>query len=301
MGKDLAAVYDTARQVFAEADEVLGFDLSRIIFEGSAEDLEMTTVTQPAVLTTSVALLRVLQERGIDAEGAAGLSLGEYTALVASNALTFAEAVKLVFWRGQFMQQAVPAGLGGMAAIIGLDRGLVEKVCVDASAATGRLVVPANYNCPSQIVVAGETPAVEQAMQMAKQAGAKRAQRLAVSAPFHTSLLKLAAERLLPYLEEVRWNQPQIPVVQNASAGYYNGSREDLIDSLYRQVMSPVKWEDCFRRLTGDGFDTFIEVGPGTALAGFARRIDPSVRVMSFGDTGSLESVMEALEMGASA
>ncbi len=299
MGADLARAYREAREVFAEADDVLGFPLSRLCFEGPAERLQETPVTQPAILTASVAALRVLELYGWRAEAAAGLSLGEYTALVAAGALEFRDAVALVHKRGRFMDEAVPAGQGAMAAVIGLEREQVEALCREAAAAApppeggGPAVVEAvNYNCPGQVVIAGHAAAVEVAAALAREAGARRVVPLAVSGPFHSRLMAPAQARLAAELERVPLRDARIPVVANVSATYVTGAAE-IRRALVAQVASPVLWEDSMRRLLADGFDRFLEVGPGTVLTGFLRRIAREARAAAVQDLESLARVLE--------
>lgn len=299
MGADLARAYREAREVFEAADAALGFPLSTLCFEGPAERLQETPITQPALLTASVAVLRVLERYGVRAGAAAGLSLGEYTALVAAGALDFADAVVLVHRRGRFMEEAVPAGQGAMAAVIGLPRDRVEAVCREAAAAApappggGPAVVEAvNYNCPGQIVIAGHAGAVALAGELAREAGAKRVLPLAVSGPFHSRLMAPAAARLAEEIERVPVADARFPVVSNVTAGYVTAA-EEIRRLLVKQVASPVYWEDGMRRLLADGFDRFIEVGPGSVLAGFLKRIDREARVEGVQDLSGLERLLE--------
>ncbi len=290
MGKELADRYPKARQVFEEAGDSLGFDLGRMCFEGPEEVLRETVNTQPAILATSVACLAVLKEEGVEAHALAGLSLGEYAALVAAGAISFSETVQLVRRRGQYMQEAVPAGEGAMAAVIGLGRPDVERACREAAAAG--VVEPANFNCPGQIVIAGVTAAVEKAVALARQMGAAKAVKLAVSGPFHCRLLRSAGDRLAVDLDRIEVREAQVPVVANVSADYVRAP-EDIRRALIDQVSRPVMWEDSIRRMTTDGVDTFVEVGPGKTLSGFLKRIAPEARSLNVEDGSSLEKFLD--------
>lgn len=292
MGADLARAYAEARETFEEADAVLGWPLSRLCFEGPAERLQETAVTQPAVLTASVACWRVLLRYGWQADMAAGLSLGEYTALVAAGALEFRDAVVLVHKRGRFMEEAVPAGEGGMAAVLGLAREAVEDVCRRAAAATGAVVQAVNYNCPGQIVIAGAARSVAAAGEMARAAGARRVVPLAVSGPFHSALMAPAAERLAAELERVPLRDARIPVFSNVTGTPVRGAAE-IRELLVRQVASPVYWEDSVRRMIAEGADRFVEVGPGTVLSGFLKKIEPGAKMGNVQDLSSLESLLD--------
>ena len=283
MGKDLYAS-PAAREVFDEADAALEFPLSRLCFEGPEEELRRTVNTQPAILTHSVAAFRDLESRFPKrlegAAFAAGHSLGEYSAGVAAGALSFADAVRLVRRRGGFMQEAVPAGVGAMAAIVGLAPELVEAACREAAA--GEVVSPANFNSPEQTVIAGHAAAVARACAACTARGAKRAIPLAVSAPFHCALMAPARERLDPHLEETRFADPRITVVTNVDArAESEGVR--LRDALRRQVDAPVRWVESVRLLAREGVDRALEIGPGKVLAGLVRRIEPGIQVESYG------------------
>lgn len=293
MGKDLYENIKECREIFEEADKALGFSISNLCFEGSKEDLDKTENTQPAIVTTSIAALKALELNGIKGEVAAGLSLGEYSALVYSGVLEFKDAVKLVKKRGKFMQEAVPEGIGTMAAIMGLDRDKVNEAC-ELSKETGIIEV-ANYNCPSQIVIAGEIEAVNAACNKAKELGAKRAMILPVSAPFHTSMLKEAGEKLYNELQNMELGDMKIPVMTNVTGDYIKdkGSIKEL---LRKQVKSSVMWEDIIRGMIKDGINTFIEIGPGKALSGFVKKIDRNVRVLNVEDLKSLNATIEALK-----
>ncbi len=292
MGKELADNFECADRVFDEASEALGFDIKDMIFDGDKETLMITENTQPTIVTMSVAALRVLEEKGIKPDVVAGLSLGEYTAHVASGSLNFKDAVKLVRKRGKFMQEEVPVGKGAMAAILGLDADTVREAAKKASefgVCTG-----ANFNCPGQIVVSGEVDAVSKCCEIAKEMGAKRAVMLDVSAPFHCSLLKGAGEKLAKEMEYVEVFDMNIPVITNVTAEYIN-SKEDIKPLLKQQVSSSVLWEDSIRKMIADGVDTFIEIGPGKALTGFMKKIDKNVRVFNVEDMASLENTLSNL------
>ncbi|MCH8946448.1 MAG: ACP S-malonyltransferase [Acidobacteria bacterium] len=292
MGKELAEQFPAARAVFDQADQALGFPLSKLCFEGPEEDLKLTANTQPAILTTSVAAYRVLEEQGIAPDYVAGHSLGEYSALVASGCLSLPEAVVTVRNRGTYMQEAVPAGQGAMAALLGLPLPEVQQVCEQA--AQGQVVVPANLNSPGQIVISGHKEAVERAAAAAKDAGAKRAVLLPVSAPFHSSLLQPAAARLESDFQRIRFGGLSIPLVTNVDAEVIE-TPQAARDALLRQVPAPVRWEESMRKLMELGCDCFIEVGPGKVLAGLLRQIDRSVRALSVEDPASLEKTLAGL------
>jgi len=270
MGKALAEQFAVCRDVFREADEALGEPLSDLIFNGPAERLTLTENTQPAIVTMSTAVLRLLESRGFRPGMVAGHSLGEYSAHVAAGTLTFADAVRLVRNRGRYMQEAVPVGTGAMAAILGLEPAAVTQAC--AEAAQGDVVSPANLNAPGQIAIAGSSEAVKRAIERAKALGARRAIPLQVSAPFHCALMKPAEERLTPELRAVDAKAPRVPVVANVDASPKTDARSS-IDALIRQVASPVRWEDVVRRMAADGVTAFVEVGPGSVLSGLGRKI----------------------------
>ncbi len=292
MGKELAENFECADRVFDEASEALGFDIKDMIFNGDKETLMITENTQPTIVTMSVAALRVLEEKGIKPDVVAGLSLGEYTAHVASGSLNFKDAVRLVRKRGKFMQEEVPVGKGAMAAILGLDADTVREAASKASefgVCTG-----ANFNCPGQIVVSGEVDAVSKCCEFAKEMGAKRAIMLDVSAPFHCSLLTGAGDKLAKEMENVEVSDMNIPVITNVTAEYIN-SKDDIKPLLIKQVSSSVLWEDSIRKMIADGVDTFIEIGPGKALTGFMKKIDKDVRVFNVEDMASLENTLSNL------
>ncbi|MGI5822847.1 MAG: ACP S-malonyltransferase [Dethiobacteria bacterium] len=292
MGKDLAARYPAARAVFQEADEVLGFGLSRVIFAGNKDELRKTEITQPAVLTTSTAVLAVLQEKGLQPAAAAGLSLGEYSALVCAGSLKFGDALHIVRKRARYMQEIVPAGKGGMAAVLGLDADQVAALC-RKSLPRGH-VEPANYNCPGQIVVAGYTEAVTEVCRLAKDSGG-RGIMLSVSVPFHCRLLLPVREKMALLLKDVIIKKPEISFVANTTAGYLREPAE-IKESLLEQSYSPVLWEDSMRLLLKDGYDFFIEVGPGRVLTGFMRKISPDARAIHVEDCSTLARMLKFWE-----
>jgi len=292
MGKALAEVFPVARAVFDEADRALGLALSRLCFEGPEDELKLTANTQPAILTVSVAAYRVLEEKGVRPAFVAGHSLGEYSALVAAGSLALADAVRAVRKRGTYMQDAVPAGEGAMAAILGLAADKLAEVC--RQAAQGQVVSPANLNSPGQIVISGHTAAVERAMEAAKAAGAKRAIRLPVSAPFHCSLLEPVARRLAADFESIRFANLHVPLATNADADLVT-SGAAARDALLRQVPAPVRWEESMRKLIAQGCNTFVEVGPGKVLTGLLRQIDSSKTGLNVEDPESLERALARL------
>jgi [acyl-carrier-protein] S-malonyltransferase len=275
MGRALHDASPAARQVFEEGSDALAFDLARLCFQGPESALQLTANTQPAVLTVSVAAARVLAEHGLEPAIVAGHSLGEYSALVAAGALSFRDAVTAVRRRGEFMQEAVPVGTGAMAAILGVDLGVVEEICRDAAGA--EVVEVANINSPGQIVIAGHRGAVERAVALAGTRGGKRSVLLPVSAPFHCRLMAPAAERLAQVLDTIPASPPRLPVVRNVDAGVT--TREDQIRPfLVRQVTAPVRWMDCVGRMIAEGATVFLEVGPGRVLTGLLKRMDGSVQ-----------------------
>ena len=292
MGKDLAEKYPAARHTFEEADEALGYKLSQLCFEGPEESLRLTEVTQPAILTASIAALRVLETRMAKPGFVAGHSLGEYSAHVASGTFAFADAVRTVRNRGKYMQEAVPVGVGAMAAIVGMDLGQVTLVCQEA--ARGEVCSPANVNSPEQIVVSGNTAAVERAVKLADARGAKRAKLLPVSAPFHCSLMKPAQDRLAADLKKLEMHKPVYPIACNVDAQLVSDEQRAL-DTLVRQVTGAVQWDQCVRRLISQGANTFLEVGPGKVLWGLMRQIDRSKTALQVGDDASLAKTLEAL------
>ncbi len=290
MGRSLAAAFPLCRETFDEADDALGEKLSTLCFEGPDDRLMLTENTQPAILAMSTAVARLAVSRGIQPRFAAGHSLGEYSAHVAAGTLSFADALRTVRRRGRYMQEAVPVGEGAMAAIFGLDAAGVAKAC--AEAADGQIVTPANLNAPGQIVIAGHTQAVARAGERAKALGAKRAIPLAVSAPFHCPLMKPAEDRLAPELRALASKDPAFPVVANVD-GEPKRTAADSIEALILQVSSPVRWEDVVKRLVVEGARTFIELGPGSVLAGLIKKIDRSVTIMSIEDEAGLEAALK--------
>ncbi|MBB5342179.1 ACP S-malonyltransferase [Tunturibacter empetritectus] len=309
MGRDLYDHFPTARAVFDEADHALGFPLSKLIFEGPEDQLKLTEHTQPAILTVSVGAARILAEKGITPAFAAGHSLGEYSAHVVAGTLSFAEAVRTVRSRGQFMQQAVPPGVGAMAAILGLSADLITDICAqisddltplptDPAAKTfspnDAVVAPANLNSPDQTVISGATHAVERAADLCKQAGAKRAILLQVSAPFHCALMQPAQEALATTLEAVTFHDPAFPVAANVDARLIH-RRAEVPDCLIRQVTGSVRWVECMQLLIAHGATHFIEVGPGKVLSGLVHKIDKNQHATHVSDSASLEKTLTAL------
>jgi [acyl-carrier-protein] S-malonyltransferase len=293
MGKSLAERFPICRETFEEADAALGESLSGLCFEGPEDRLLLTEHTQPAILAMSVAVCRLVEAEGVRPAFAAGHSLGEYSAHVAAGTLSFADALRTVRRRGQYMQEAVPVGTGAMAAILGLDAGAVAAACDEAAAeAPGEVVSPANLNAPGQVVIAGHAAAVARAGEKAKARGAKRVIPLAVSAPFHCALMQPAEDRLAPDLRALPAAAPRIPVVANVDAEPKRDAAA-AIEALIRQVSAPVRWEDVVKRLVAEGARTFVELGPGTVLAGLIRKIDRSVSVLSVEDERGLEAVRE--------
>ena len=289
MGRAFHATSSAAKEVFAEANEALGFDLSRVMFDGPESDLALTANTQPAVLTASVAAAAACAERGLRPAIAAGHSLGEYSALVVAGALPLADAVRLVRKRGEFMQAAVPVGTGAMAAIMGLELAVVEQVC--AEAARGEVVEIANINSQQQIVIAGHRSAVERAVGLAAERGGRKSVLLPVSAPFHCSLMAPAAERLARELASIAVADPVLPVVRNVDAGVTRTAAE-VTPFLLRQVASPVRWTDCMRRLASEGATAFVEVGPGRVLTALVKRVVEGARGVSVEDPDGLERAL---------
>lgn len=293
MGKELYESYPECKEVYEKADESLGFSISELCFEGSKEELDKTENTQPAIVTTSIALLKVLDKHGIKADVTAGLSLGEYSALVYSGVLNFEDAVKLVKKRGKYMQEAVPEGVGTMAAVLGLDNEKIKEAC-EAVSGEG-IVEVANFNCPGQIVIAGEIKAVQAACEKAKELGAKKTMLLSVSAPFHTTMLEPAGIKLYEELKDIELSDMKVPVLTNVTGDYVNDVSE-IKELLKKQVMSSVMWEDTIRNMINDGVDTFIEIGPGKVLSGFVKKIDRKVNILNVEDLKSLNKTIEALK-----
>jgi [acyl-carrier-protein] S-malonyltransferase len=292
MGKELAENFPEARAVFDEADKALGFSISQMCFTGSEEDLKQTANTQPAILTCSVAVQRVLAGKGVTPDFVAGHSLGEYSALVAAGALKFSDAVKLVRKRGTYMQEAVPAGQGAMAAIMGLSPAVVTDAC--KRAAETEVCSPANLNSPEQTVISGHAGAVKRAVEIASQQGAKRAVILAVSAPFHCAMMMPAQERLENDLRKTEFSNLQVPLVTNVDADTIT-TGEEAREALIRQVTMPVRWLDSMRLLIDEGVSTFVEVGPGRVLVGLLRQIERSVSALNVEDEKSLSTTMDKI------
>jgi [acyl-carrier-protein] S-malonyltransferase len=296
MGRALRDAFAESRAVFDEADAALGLPLSRLCFEGPAEELQLTANTQPALLATSIAALRPLLARGVRPDWVAGHSLGEYSALVSAGALSLGNALRTVRHRGQYMQEAVPVGAGAMAAILGLDLAAVEAACRES--ADGEVVSPANVNSPGQVVIAGHSAAVDRASERCKAAGARRVVRLAVSAPFHCALMEPARDRLAPELEAIEFRDPAVPVVNNVDARVVRDAAS-CRDGLVRQVSGAVRWQESVELLAREGVTTFVEVGPGTVLGGLVKKISRGARILNVDSPESLEAAVAALGAGA--
>jgi [acyl-carrier-protein] S-malonyltransferase len=294
MGRDLADTFPVARQTFEEANDALGYDLAALCFNGPEEQLRLTEYTQPAIFTVSVAALRVLTAAGATADYLAGHSLGEYSANVAAGAIDFADGARTVSRRGQLMQQAVPAGEGAMAAILGMPPEQVIAVCLEATRQAGAPVEPANLNAPEQTVISGATAAVETAVALARERGAKRAVMLQVSAPFHCSLMQPAQDALAPILEAISFSPAKSPVVVNVDADLVEDGPA-LRDALIRQVTGAVRWTESMQLLINHGVTNFIEVGPGKVLSGLMRQIDRSQKCSQVEDAASLEKVLAVI------
>lgn len=290
MGKALAEAYPVAKSTFDEADAALGFTISNLCFNGQEEDLKLTENTQPALLTVSVAAYRVLAEQGLHPDYVAGHSLGEYSALVAAGSLGFEDAVRLVRKRGRFMQEAVPPGVGAMAALLKLPEGKLDEILAEAS--QNEIVTPANFNSPDQVVIAGNTGAVHRAMELAKAAGAKRAIALPVSAPFHCPLMKPAQERMRAELDASKFQDLAVPLINNWQAREIRDGA-DAREGLYEQIPNSVRWTQTIRYLADQGVTEFIEVGAGSVLTGLLRNIDPALKGYKFGEPGDLEKLKQ--------
>jgi len=292
MGRDLYENFQEIKEVYKEASEVLGYDVAKLCFNGPKEELNKTSKTQPSILTLSYAIFKLFMSRtSIEPFCAAGHSLGEYTALVAAGVIPFGEAVVLTEKRGMFMQEAVPEGEGLMAAVLGLERDEIEEIC---NSIIGGYVVPANYNCPGQIVIAGERVAVEEAMEMAREKGAKRVVALAVSAPSHCKLMSGASERLSRLLDGIRFDRPTFPIVNNADARFLEDP-EEIKRSLIKQLNHPLLWEDSIREMINRGVNTFIELGPGRILSGLIKRIEGDICLYNIEDTKTLDTTLKSL------
>ncbi|QUI21007.1 ACP S-malonyltransferase [Vallitalea pronyensis] len=291
MGRDVASLYKNSKQIFTMASEALDMDVESLCYE-EEDKLNQTEYTQPAILTTTMAILEAVKEHGIEADVMAGLSLGEYSALVAGDVLDFKEAVKLVRKRGKFMEEAVPDGKGSMAAVLGLTPEVVEDICGDIDG----IVMPANYNCPGQIVIAGEVEALNEACSKLEEAGARRVLKLNVSGPFHTPMLRDAANRLSEELEEIALNDIKTPYITNVTGELVEDS-QDIKTLLTKQVVSPVRWEETIKNMIDDGVETFIEIGPGKSLSGFVKKIDKSKQILNIQDIKSLEKAIRILDI----
>jgi len=292
MGKDFYDNYPSAREIFEEANDALGMDLASLCFQGPEEELNLTCNTQPAILTVSYVVYKVLESEGVTPGLAAGHSLGEYSALAAAGAMTFKEAVTTVRKRGEYMQEAVPVGVGAMAALLGMEADKVEEVCREASSLG--VAEPANYNSPGQVVISGHSKAVEHAAEQARLRGARKAVMLPVSAPFHSSLMKPVEEKLGADLKDINFSEPVFPVVANVSAEQVT-QEPQILPALIKQVSSPVLWEQSMRKMIEMGVDGFLEVGPGRVLSGLLKRIDRSARVSNVEDGKSLEKALNGL------
>jgi [acyl-carrier-protein] S-malonyltransferase len=299
MGRELAEHYPVAAQTFAEADEALGFPISKLIFEGPEDELRLTENTQPALMIVSIAAWRVLREHGIEPALAAGHSLGEWSAHVAAGTLSFADGVRAVKSRGRAMQVAVPPGEGAMAAVLSLAADQVAEACAQAAAETGLVVAAANMNSPSQTVISGAVAGVEKAITIAKEKGARRAVMLPVSAPFHCALMQPAQEELARVLDGIALADPRIPVAANVTGGFVTTAGQTR-DVLIRQVTGAVRWVDCMQVLIGAGADAFVEVGPGKVLGGLLKQIDPAQKALNVENAASLEKTLAELGGGVS-
>jgi [acyl-carrier-protein] S-malonyltransferase len=295
MGKDLAENFPAARKVFDDADKALGFSLSSVCFAGPAEELQLTENTQPAILATSIAALRAIESEGFPRpDFVAGHSLGEYSALVAAGSLSLVDAVRTVRSRGRYMQEAVPVGTGAMAAVLGMNLEVIESICSQAS--EGQVCSPANVNAPNQVVIAGNTEAVDRASELLKSAGAKRVVKLKVSAPFHCALMRPAQERLAQDLETLDFENLQVPLITNVDAVAISRG-DEAKDSLIRQVSSPVRWLESVELLIQKGVDIFLELGPGKVLSGLLRQISRDVKCFNVEDSASLKQTLPNLQV----
>lgn len=295
MLKELYDSYDCVKDIFKRADEALGFSIKQMCFEGPEDQLRLTFNTQPAILTASVAVAAVLKEKGIKPDVVAGHSLGEYSALVIAEALSLEDAVRIVRKRGQYMQEAVPVGEGSMAAILGLDSDLIVKACKEVENANEGVVQAVNFNCPGQVVIAGSVAGVDAAIVRLKEAGARRAILLPVSAPFHSSLMKPASERLAKLFETIEFKDAKIPVIANVTAKEVTDAN-DIKELLIRQAASPVLWEESVNYMIENKVDTFVEVGPGKVLSGFTKKINRSMKPLNIDDLKSLENTIKFFE-----
>jgi len=292
MGKEIYENFAEAKEIFKEASEELGYDIARLCFEGPEEELNKTFRTQPSILTVSTAINKVLMSKGIKPSVVAGHSLGEYSALVSAEVLSFRDALRITEKRGHFMQEAVPEGKGLMAAVLGLERKMVDEICVSIKSG---YAAPANYNSPGQIVIAGEKEAVEEAMRLAKEKGAKRVVTLAVSVPSHCTLMADTSKKLSELLDKVDFKNPVIHIVNNADAIFLNDG-DSVKKSLIRQLNNPLLWEDSIKAIFDSGIDTFIEVGPGRVLSGLIKRIEPSAKMFNVEDVKSLVNTLASIK-----
>jgi [acyl-carrier-protein] S-malonyltransferase len=292
MGKDFYDNFRESKEVFQKANEALGFDLAKLCFDGPDEDLSITKITQPALLTVCMAIYEVLRKNSkTDSVVMGGLSLGEYSALTAASAMDFETAVKLVYNRGNYMQNAVPIGEGGMMALLGCTDEDAIRFCKSVTERFG-LLEPANFNCPGQIVVGGKKEAIENALKQTSEFNIKRAIKLQVSAPFHTSMLKSAGTRLKEDLEKIKFKKPSFDVISNVDTEYYSDDSV-IAEKLEKQVYNPVRWEECVRKMIADGVNTFVEIGPGKTLSSFIKKIDKNVNSVNIDSISSLEAYLE--------
>ncbi len=291
MGNDLYDNFEEVKDLYKEASNALGYDVAGLSFNGPQDELNKTFRTQPCLLTASYAAYKVLSSKGVTPFYVAGHSLGEYSAITAAGVISYMDAVRLTEKRGQYMQDAVPEGRGLMAAVLGLDREAIINIC---NSVKSGYAAPANYNCPGQIVIAGERAAVEEAIKLADEAGARRAVPLAVSAPSHCRLMEPASRKLSALLDSIELHTPRIPVVNNADAAFLN-SVDSIKDSLVRQLNNPLLWEDSIKIMVENGIDAFIEVGPKTVLNGLIKRIDRNVKIFNVENTKGLEETLNAL------
>ena len=289
MAKDFYDKYDECKKIIDDADACMDFDLKKIMFEEN-DLINKTEYTQAAMLAAECCILKAVEMKGIKADVTAGLSLGEYAALVAANAISFTDAMKLVRKRGLYMENEVPAGKGGMAAVIGLDSTVIDGICAEIESKMGKCVGAANYNCPGQIVISGDKEAVEAAVKPLQDAGAMKVVLLNVSGPFHSAMLKGAGDKLGEELKSVTFSDPEIPYLNNVKAEVVT-SKDNIKETLEKQVYSPVRWEQCVRKMIEDGVELFYEIGPGKTLAGFMKRIDRSKKVITINTVEDLEGV----------
>ena len=291
MGKEFYDNFSESREIFQRANEALGFDITKLCFEGPNEDLSITKITQPALLTVCLAIYQVLKKTHNSSVVMGGLSLGEYSALTAAGAMDFETAVKLVYKRGNYMQNTVPVGEGGMLALLGCTDDDAIAFCESITSRYG-LLEPANFNCPGQIVVGGKSSAIDNALDKASEFNIKRAIKLQVSAPFHTSMLKPAGDRLKEDLNNIKFKNPDNIVISNVDSTYYQ-TNQTIADKLERQVYNPVRWEACVRKMIADGVNTFVEIGPGKTLSGFIKKIDKNVKSINIENIQGLNSYLQ--------